>query len=541
MNIEALKELGIFVLDNGVFFNPSVCTIKDFKKLEMELLKQGIVGGPFDKIQEMLNDDTVDAVKIGDDFEEYSKFKDDYIIVTVSRDKLEAYLDVSYPGTGEEINYNDVLYKIYAEGVVYNIDYEKIKNIVGNKVIAEKEIIARGKEPMFGVEAQIVYEVDTDITQEPLIMDDGSVDFRQVNLLKTVEKGELLAVKIPPSKGTDGIDVLGNPIDSTGKDQQLPAGKNTTISDDGLSLYAGTNGRIVREKDVLHVENILTIEGDVDYSTGNITFNGDVAISGDVLTGFKVRSTGDIRIKGTVEGAEIISTEGSIVVSRGIVGQEKARILAKKDIRAEFINEATVEAGHDVEVGEYIIGSNVSADNDVRAMEGRGMIIGGKVYAERSIDAKVAGSPNNVRTVLHIGGKIDKEVYEKMLFIEKDIESLDKRKQSTQKDIEFIELLKKKLPKFPERKKEELKKLKVKVQKIEEMLDDVKKQKAELEKSYGSSVTEEEKIIRVNTLHRGVVVGVDQNRLLAEYTYKLVVILSREGELKMNYKTRFLS
>jgi len=541
MDVKALKELGLFVLKDGVYFNPSVCPTKEYDKLYEELLRIGIVVAPFEKIKKLLNSKTTDAVRICDSLEEYNTFKDDYIKVSVSRERLDAYLDITFPGTGEEITYNDVMHKILAEGIKYNIDRERIRIIVDNKIFTEREIIALGTEPIIGVEAQIVLEVDTEVDKEPLMMDDGSVDFREVNLLKTVEKDQLLAIKIPSSKGTDGTDVFGNSIDSTGKDKTLPVGKNTYMSEDGLSLYSATNGKIVLEKGILNVEEILSIVGDVDYSTGNIIFNGDVEIGGDVLTGFRVTSTGDIRIRGTVEGAEIISTKGSIYVSRGIVGQEKARIVAKKDVKAEFINDATIIAGNDVEVKEYIIRSNVTAENEVRAVEGRGMIVGGKVCAEKLIDAKVAGSPNSVRTELYIAKRINKDVYEKMLYIEQDIGNLEKRQKSLRKDIEFIELLRRKLKKFPKDKKEELKSLVDKLKKVEEMLKEVKKKKAELEESYGPSVSEEGKMIKVNTLHRGVFVGIDQNKFLSEYTYKFVLIISKEGELKINYKTRLSS
>jgi len=541
MDVKALKELGLFILKDGVYFNSSICPIKEYDKLYEELLRIGIVDASFEKIRELLNGKTTDSVRICDSLEEYNKFKDDYIKVSVSRDRLDAYLDVTFPGTGEEITYNDIMHKILAEGIRYNIDKEKIRTIVDNKIFSEREIIALGTEPMIGVEAQIVLEVDTEVDKEPLMMDDGSVDFRQVNLLRTVEKDQLLAVKIPPSKGTDGTDVFGNPIDSTGKNKTLPIGRNTYISEDGLSLYAATNGRIVLVKGVYHVEEVLNIVGDVDYSTGNIIFNGDVVIGGDVLAGFRVTSVGDIRIKGTVEGAEIISTEGSIYVSRGIVGQDKAKIVAKKDVKAEYINDATIIAGNDVEVRGYIIRSNVTAENEVRAVEGRGMIERGKVYAEKLIDAKVAGSPNSVRTELHVARQVAKEVYEKMLYIEQDIGNLEKRQKSIRKDIEFFELLSKRLKKFPEDKKEELKKQVDNLKKVEEMLKEVRKKKVELEKSYGPSLNEEGKTIRVNTLHRGVFVGIGQNKFLAEYTYKFVLIYSKEGELKINYKTRFAS
>jgi len=536
-----LKKVGLYRLEEGVFFYPPSDGFEDYESLQKEMLKIGVVDLPFDKVEEIMENGTEKPVKICDRLEEYNVFKDDYIQVMVSKDGLEAYLDLSYPGTtDDQITFNDILHKIYEADVTHNIDIDKIKKAVKNTATLDKDIIARGKEPIIGAEAQIVLEVDTDINTEPLIMDDGSVDFRQVNMLKTVEKDQLLAVKIPAQKGEDGIDVRGNPIDSTGPDKPLPAGKNTYISEDGLSLYASLSGRILREKEKFQVENILAIEGDIDFSTGNIEFNGDVAISGDVLTGFRVKSDGDIRIKGTVEGAEIISTKGSIHIKRGIVGQEKARILAKEDIYADFINEATIEAGNDVEVGEYIINSTISAERDVRATNGRGMIIGGKIYAGQSIAAKVIGSQNNVRTEVRIGGKIDKELYEKMLLVEKDIENLEKRHQSIRKDIEFIETLKKKLPKFPESKVRQLKELILKLKKLEGLIEKTKEKKKQYDDEFGSSVKEEMKKINANTLHRNVLMGIDQNKLLAEYTYKLIVVYSVEGEMKLNYRSRFV-
>ena len=180
------------------------------------------------------------------------------------------------------------------------------------------------------------------------------------------------------------------------------------------------------------------------------------------------------------------------------------------------------------------------AGRDVRASEGRGMIIGGKIYADRAIEVKVAGSPNNVRGELRVGGKVDKEVYEQLLFAEKDLENLNKLYAGLRKDIEFIELLKKKLPKFPEKKIKELKELILKLKKVEEQVQQATKRRDEIQKQLGSDITEDQKRISVNTLHRGVIVGIDQNKLLAEYTYKLVLVQSKDGEMKINYKSRYV-
>ena len=115
--------------------------------------------------------------------------------------------------------------------LTYNIDSEKIKQIIRNKIFVEKEVIARGEEAIIDEEAQIVLEVDTEVSSEPLVEEDGSVDFHQISSLKTVEKDKLLAVKIPATKGKDGRSVFDEETDSTGKDNKLPHGKNTYISD----------------------------------------------------------------------------------------------------------------------------------------------------------------------------------------------------------------------------------------------------------------------------------------------------------------------
>jgi len=540
VNTGELEKLGLKVEEDGVYVvkSENVDSL-NAEALEEKLLEIGILDAPYELITQIRKRNPKKPVKVCNTVVEFDPLKSDYVRVTVSRDALEAYLDVTFPSTGEEITERDIKHRLFSAGVVHNIDEEKIKQIVRNKIFVEKEIIAVGEEPIIGEEAQIVLEVDTEVSSEPLVKDDGSVDFKQISMLKTVEKDQLLAVKIPATKGQDGCDVRGRVIDSTGVDRSLPVGKNTYISDDELSLYASLSGRILYERERMIIENILAIHGDIDFTTGNIEFTGDIAISGDVLTGFKVKTEGDIRIRGVVEGAEIISTKGNINIGRGVVGQDKARLIAAHDVRAEFINEATIEAGNDVSVGEYIMNSIVSADNEVRATEGRGSIIGGKIYSEKSIEAKAIGSSSNIKTEVKVGGRIEGALYEKMLIIERDEEVLERAENTMKKEIEFIELLKKKLPKFPESKNKELKELQVKLKKIQDKKKNVLKKKKELSKEFRVMISEAQKKIAANTIHRNVLVSIDQSKMLTEFTYKTCMIYSKDGEMKISYQSRY--
>ena len=57
---------------------------------------------------------------------------------------------------------------------------------------------------------------------------DGSVDYRSIQTFTSVSKGDLLAVKYPPSLGKPGVTITGEPIPpESGKDVPLPNGRNT--------------------------------------------------------------------------------------------------------------------------------------------------------------------------------------------------------------------------------------------------------------------------------------------------------------------------
>ena len=86
---------------------------------------------------------------------------------------------------------------------------------------------------------------------------------------------------------------------------------------------------------------------DVDASTGDIEYDGNVMIPGTVRTGFTVKAKGDIQVNGVVEGATLIAG-GNIVIKRGVQGMSRGRLVSGGDICAHFFESANVEAKGDV-------------------------------------------------------------------------------------------------------------------------------------------------------------------------------------------------
>lgn len=57
---------------------------------------------------------------------------------------------------------------------------------------------------------------------------------------------------------------------------------------------------------------------------------------GRVSEGFAVEATGDVTMEGEVDGAVLISRNGSVTVKGGTFGRNKASIVAKKEVRLSF-------------------------------------------------------------------------------------------------------------------------------------------------------------------------------------------------------------
>ena len=175
--------------------------------------------------------------------------------------------------------------------------------------------IARGAEPVDGENAEISMVKDFKNNLAPEITDDGLVDFKELNLISPIEQGEILQVRTPPTPGVPGTDVFGRKIQSRpGEDKKFLRGQNTAVSEDGTKLVATTEGFLhVGTRGEISVRPVYTVNGDVDYSTGNVKYKADVLVRGDVRAGFSIKAGGDVRIYGAVEDAEV-EAGGSVII-----------------------------------------------------------------------------------------------------------------------------------------------------------------------------------------------------------------------------------
>ena len=353
------------------------------------------------------------------------------ISVFVSRDRMEAFLQIDLPKTASKPNVEDVLNKLNEAGVHHGIE-EDVVNLAMRQP-GLRVLCARGTPAVNGADAKIEVLVDRSHIGKPAELADGSVDFKNTGMYINVLQGQVLAVKTPATAGIPGTDVLGNPVmPKPGKDTHLQPGTNLQVVDN--TLVAAIGGNLIATGGKLSISPVLQIKSDVDLATGNIDFAGDVMIQGSVQEGFYVKAGGNVNVEGVVSGGTV---EGAnVTVHLGILGMNRGKISASGSVTAKFIENATVEAGQDILVSDVVLHSHLSAGHKIRVEGKRGQIMGGVATAGFEIVAKSAGTSSNIDTELQVG--VNPKLREEYFCLRKEIKPLEDAVEQMQKGLNMF-------------------------------------------------------------------------------------------------------
>lgn len=327
-------------------------------------------------------------------------------LIYVTADQLAAWLVVFPPiGEGRELD-KEMLDGILKEsGVSYGLNTELLDALPdAQDRYFHLFLIARGRAVVHGKDGYIEDFFKRTVRKKFEEDEHGRVDYFHLNIVQNVEKGQPICQIVPPVPGVAGRTVLDEEITcKEGKTPSLPKGRNTEASEDGMQLLAVKAGRVEFSGRSFVVKSVLEISGNVDFSTGNINFVGDVHIHGDVGSGFSVRTIGNVTIDGVVEAAEI-EAGGDLIVAKGILGDSRAMIRAHHDVYAKYMENCTVHCRGSLQT-DCIVNCDVYCDGEVNVRSGRGTIIGGRIRAAQGVDAKVVGSKSESVTSIFLGGQ----------------------------------------------------------------------------------------------------------------------------------------
>lgn len=325
------------------------------------------------------------------------------IEIKVSGNKLAATVMLTPPlNGGADVTVAKIRDALAAAGVVYGIRNDVVERLGHSPRYKKAELIAEALAPVSGSDGYVEYHFATSVEFRPTIREDGSADFKKLFEIQNVHEGETLSTLHLPTEGTPGTDIIGGEIPpKPGKPAKLLHGAGTRLSEDGLSVLAAVDGQAGLVQNKVVVNNLYTVQRDVDVSTGNIDFVGNVFVMGNVKQGFTVRAEGNIEIRGTVDGGTLLAG-GNVVIGQGYVGAKDSKIECGGDFISKYINLGEVNCNGNIAT-ELIIRSSVRCAGTVRA-HGKATIMGGSVIARYAIDCMDVGSKSNdIATTLEVG------------------------------------------------------------------------------------------------------------------------------------------
>lgn len=206
------------------------------------------------------------------------------------------------------------------KGIVYGIIDDNLNTAIAGGTL-DPIPIAQKLNPIDASDDTISIKYDTDMNHKLVEINDR-VDYYSIGRVVSVNPGDVLVEKIPGSDGSPGIDIYGKPIiQKTGIRIKLSTGKGAAISEDGLRVYSQIVGRPDIKNNAVSVHQVYEVPADVDISTGNIEFLGDVTVKGNVTDGMRVKAGGNVTVYGGITNGHI-EAGGDVVVSRNIIGSE---------------------------------------------------------------------------------------------------------------------------------------------------------------------------------------------------------------------------
>ena len=372
----------------------------------------------------------------------------------ISSDEMKATVYFEPPRySGRHMDFDDVINSLKAAGVVYGVNEKRINEYLDEMNYSRPLVAAEGTLSKNGQDAYVEYKVRIE-NKIDFSEIDGRVDFKDLNLIENVVTGQLLAVKIPAEQGIPGRTVTNRmlPVRS-GKDTSIQYGEGTILSDDGRELTAEKNGQVVMKGGRIIVDDVLVIQGDVNMETGDILMLGSVLVTGNVLDNFKVKASGNIEIRGSVQKA-FLEAEGDIIVKGGINGRDEGKVeTTGGTVYAKFVRSSRLIAEVNVIVTEELLNSRVDAGKIIYCNGKRAQISGGILRAGEEVNARAIGADSYIRTEIYVGlnpkvlqqmndlGSLLDDISSELEKLSKDIMTLNNRRRTTALNEEQKEML----------------------------------------------------------------------------------------------------
>jgi uncharacterized protein (DUF342 family) len=330
------------------------------------------------------------------------------VAIRVSDDKLRAYISIHPPTKNPPGPLDaDFILRRWHEA---QLDPEALSHATAEALagewnkskapVPEREVAESAHPPVPGAPARIEYIIDPTLKYKPAD-EGGTVDFRNLNLVKPVKKGQPLARRIPATLGVHGINLYGQPAPAPdGSEIELPLGLNTEASPtDANTIIASVSGFLQQKEGRLAVSECFVVDGSVDFSTGNIEYDQSAVIRGDIGDGFTVKVGGALEVGGGVGEAKIMAG-GDVLIKKGFVGSGHGLLTAKGGVTLGFSSNQVIRAHGAILLEKESFNCQIWSRKSISVF---GPLVGGLAMAFTEIGCRVAGNDLGTKTEIEAG------------------------------------------------------------------------------------------------------------------------------------------
>jgi uncharacterized protein (DUF342 family) len=364
------------------------------------------------------------------------------IRINVNEDNTEACILIGETpdGNPEPLTQEELERAASGARIVFGLDKATLRALASGPMLGTEFPIARGVPAVNGTDGSVVFRVKRSDEFKPNYGGDDTapVDYKNVDVFQIVKKGQVLCEIAQPTQGTDGTNVFGGAIPARpGKPVPNPCGKNTEWAADGTTLLAAADGVVNFNGTVINVVEQLSIDGDVDLSTGNVRFGGDIVVRGSVNENFIVECGGNLTVKGKIGSADV-RVGGNLIVAEGVNGSRQRSITVGGFMRARYIENGTIKVEGDL-FADYIIDSSVECWGNIALSGSKSVLVGGRTAIFGELSANYMGNERGIRTRIELlNPPIDEETLAKLT---EEREALNAEIKSNAENISKLRLL----------------------------------------------------------------------------------------------------
>ena len=321
--------------------------------------------------------------------------QDDEYKFTFSSGSMDAYL--LFTGDTKDLTIDILMELLEQNNIRYGIIKEGLEKILKQKS-PSAVLVAQGTQPVMGPNGWYEYFFRTQLNRQPKVNSDGTVDYSEVDWFETVKTGQKIAYYHEAEPGIDGYSVTGEIIKARkGIEQSVLTGTGFYMDDDKKTYYSMLNGKIQLQGTTITITNYMEINEDVTVATGNIRFDGNVSIKGNVSDGVIIDVGGDLSINGTVNAAKI-NCGGAVLFKKGMNANGQGYVKAKGNVESRFFEAVRVESEKDIKVNRCL-NSQLYAKGMIISSK---VIAGGIAEATNGFQLRDVGNDTGLHTVLKV-------------------------------------------------------------------------------------------------------------------------------------------